>query len=171
MPQRSPESEVLLLCARQHMTGSGADRILQLCRAEGFQWPRLLQTSVSHQVAPLVFTNLLQIAGVASLLPPAISKRWQNVKTRNILAKKNQARIVRQILEFFTSRALRVMLIKGAALDVVVYAEPWYIQSDDADLMVEMPFNRLAPPDLAALLTMMKGLPVDSISPATTTLT
>ena len=40
-------------------------------------------------------------------------------------------------IAYFTGRGRRVMLVKGSAIDAVVYAEPWYVRSLDADLLVD----------------------------------
>jgi Uncharacterised nucleotidyltransferase len=161
MPNMAPETEVLLLCARQRMPESCAHRLLKLCGMEKFRWDLLCQAAVSYQIPSLVLTNLLKNGQVAERIPPAIGKHWRNIKIRNILAKKNQARMVGQIVKFFADRSIRVMLVKGAALDVAVYEEPWYTVSADADLLMDKPYVALSKADRAAIVAMVKGWPVE----------
>ncbi len=160
MSQQFPESEVLLLCACQRMAEDRAGRVAGLCGGEGFCWDGLFQAAVSHQIAPLVLTNL-ERAGAVARMPSAVAGRWKNLRTRNILAKKKQVRIVRQVVEFLARRSVRVMLLKGAALDAVVYDESWYTQSADADLMAERPYGELSQADQAAVDALVKGARVE----------
>jgi hypothetical protein len=53
------------------------------------------------------------------------------------------------------------MLVKGVALDVDVYEEPWFTESADADLLVDQHFGVLSKADQAILMAMVKGWPVE----------
>jgi len=98
-----------------------------------------------------VLSNLLKIDAAARRMPPALAEHWKRQRIRNILVKKNQARRIREIVEFFAQRGTRVMLVKGAALDAAVYDEPWYTESADVDLLVDTRYSDLSKPDRLAL--------------------
>jgi hypothetical protein len=161
MRQRSAESEVLLLCARQHVTESAAERVARLCGTDSFRWPALFRATVEHQIACLVLTNLHKIDGVGPLLPKAVGRQWKSFQIRSILGRKNRERTIGQVVEFLRGRDARVMLVKGAALDAVVYDQPWYIQSDDVDMLVDRPWFDFARPDRVALKEFLRGKHVE----------
>jgi hypothetical protein len=98
------ETEVLLLCASQRLSESAAARVGELCRAERFRWGGMYRAAVCHQIAGLVLPNLLKIDAAARRMPPAIAERWKRQRIRNMLVKKNQARVIREIVEFFAKR-------------------------------------------------------------------
>jgi Uncharacterised nucleotidyltransferase len=153
---RAPELEVLRLTASQRFAPALSDRVAELCEDPGFRWGALLQAAILHEIAPLVLTNLTKIPRAIESAPPRIVERWTNQKLRNMLMKKQQARVAGQIIEFFHARGTRVMLVKGAALDAVVYDEPWYTQSGDVDLMVDQSWHDLSPADRDALETIWR---------------
>jgi hypothetical protein len=150
------ETEVLLLCANQRMTSRSVERVGALCRAADFSWAALSGASSYHRIGALVLTNLLKIDGLAERMTPAIRERWKQLRARNILTKKNREKTLGQVVDFFAARSARVMLVKGAAMDAAVYDEPWYIQSDDVDIIADIANPKLAGADRALLAKLLK---------------
>src|SRR5262249_27724377 len=86
-----------------------------------------------------------------------LAEQWQSSQIRNLKAKKRRAHAVGQLVQFLRARGTRVMLVKGAALDAAVYAQPWYVRSDDVDMIVDRPWADFAPADHRALNQFLDG--------------
>src|SRR4029077_15660936 len=113
----------------QRLEPGSADRVAAICASPTFSWPTLAAAAKHHAVAPLVLTRILEIDAVAGRIPCATLEHWKQEKIRVLLRKKKQAADVRRMIAYFTGRGRRVMLVKGSAIDAVVYAEPWYVRS------------------------------------------
>ena len=159
MPSRSPETEVLLHCARQRITELGASRVAELCANQDFRWQGLHRMAKSQRIAPLVWTHLSRIAG--DRVPTQLGEQWKAANMRNMLVTEHRARIMQRIFEFLGSRSIRVMLVKGAALDATVYDQPWYTQSADVDLLAEVPYKVLSRDEKIELNAISEGVPFE----------
>ncbi len=105
----------------------------------------------------MVLGNLLAIGGCVDRSPAGLIEAWKQRAAVNTLAKNRQAGIVRDVVAFFSQRGSRVMLLKGVALDAVVYDNLWRTQSGDADLLVDTPFDALTTDDAARLGDLIRG--------------
>ncbi len=137
------ETAVLLQCARQHLTPEALAHVAQMCTTDHFQWNALFSAANDHKIAPLVLWNL-ERSGVVASVPPRLRDLWVQQKLRNIAAKQRHVSNAREAVTFFAARGKPVMLVKGAALDIVLYKEPWYTQSDDVDMMVDLRWKPLS---------------------------
>ena len=156
-----PELEVLLRCARQRLSPASASRIAALCQSPAFGWRDLASAARHHQIAPLVLVHLLAIGDAASRMPPNVLAGWQQVKMKNVLRKMRQAAEARRVVSFFAARGTRVALLKGAALDAVLYDQPWYIQSADADLLVDKTWDALDEASRESFRSLRRGSATD----------
>jgi hypothetical protein len=87
-----------------------------------------------HGVAPLVYANLQQCLNLP--IPPEIFKSFKLCLMRNMMTKQRLAENIGRAISFFSKKSINVMLIKGAALDILVYDQPYYTVMADADLVI-----------------------------------
>ncbi|MBX2998308.1 MAG: nucleotidyltransferase family protein [Caldilineaceae bacterium] len=131
----TPEDHLLLVCTRQHFTHRHQQRVVDLCRQHAIGWEILYQTAEQHRVAPLVYTNLklcpLQELGI----PQTALARFDAYTLRTVALKFAVAVKLRDLFAFFNRQGIDVMLIKGAALEISVYEQPWYVVHD-VDLVI-----------------------------------
>jgi hypothetical protein len=123
----------------------------------GIDWPVFLDTAKAEGVAPLLYKNLREFE---SLLPPhaldGFSKAYYSTLSHNIYV----FRKLGLLLQEARSRALRVIVTKGARLAESVYHDPGARPFGDVDLVVhpqdwpvlegilsELGYERCLPPD------------------------
>ncbi|HEX3552450.1 MAG TPA: nucleotidyltransferase family protein [Thermoanaerobaculia bacterium] len=128
------EDRLLLLCARQDFTPEHQAAAAALCAggAPGaIRWDRLLATAERHGVLPIAGANL-QRCGAP--LPAAVAGRLELAIFENAAVKERDADRLAAGLAALREVELEALLLKGTALDVLVYAEPWVAVSKDIDL-------------------------------------
>ena len=74
--------------------------------------------------------------------------RFKSWMFQAISEKEQRGRQLLDALAFFDEKSLDVMLIKGAALDLTVYEQPWYVTSSDIDLIFRCRMRDVAEEDL-----------------------
>ena len=148
-PPIQPELDLLLTCTRQTMTSEQIAHLAQLCHNDLLQWASIYTLADQHSVAPLVFANLQQSAAI-SVMPAAIIQQFRQATYQAIATKAGLARQLQQVLAFLTAQGQRVMLIKGAALDRLLYRQPWYVVHD-VDLIIATPRSALPAGVLATI--------------------
>ena len=132
-----PEEELLFACTRQGLLSCHREKLAQITKLHRIRWDVVYATALRHGVAPLVYANLLQCPTIAEQMPADSCTKFARCTRSNTLLKSLFRQRMRSILEFFARRSVKVMLVKGAALDVAVYRQPWYTLSADIDLMVQ----------------------------------
>jgi hypothetical protein len=113
-----PEDQLLYACTRLELQAEHRERVQALCAPSGLDWEAVFSTAEQHGVAPLVGANLEQ-SGAA--LPDSVCDRFEDALVRNTLAKGAIARNTAELLAYLRHQHIEVMLIKGAALDLLVY--------------------------------------------------
>jgi hypothetical protein len=131
-----PEDKLLYICVRQELSQSHQEAFLALCDSTEIDWEIVLRKALLHSVAPLVYHNLLQNASMQQIVAPEVMEQLELCYYRNIVLKERAASKLADIASFFNSVSSDVMLIKGAALDALVYEQPWYTMSNDVDLVI-----------------------------------
>ena len=119
-----------------------------------FDWEKLAATAESHGVAPIVGANLK--AG-----EPRGAAFFENV-----LIKAQEAERLARGIARLREAGYQVMLLKGLALDLLVYREPWVTTSKDADLLLRPePGRRLADDERAVRRSLYRsGIECDLLS-------
>lgn len=131
----APETALLYRCTRQQLTADDHIAIGTLATARPLDWAYILAVAESHGVAPLVYANLQQV-GLASLgIPPAIQTALQQILYRSIATKAGINVKLEAICDYCAQRGIDVMLLKGTALDRMLYADAWYVEHD-VDLLL-----------------------------------
>lgn len=131
----TPEDRVLFLLSQPNPSEAHHHEVTAICQSHALNWKTILETADYNGVSPLVYSNLegMLIDGLA--IPPEILRSFKVAYLRNVAVKKNSHAMLKRIQEFARQRGLNVMLVKGAALDLVVYEKPWYLIAKDIDLV------------------------------------
>lgn len=124
-----PTNQVAYLLTRQQLTPITSAMLRDLAHG-AIDWDGLHQVVTSHGVAPLVWHNL-QAIGVDDLaVPIALRSEFQAQTYRNIAVKAGVQAKLAALCALCDAQAVDVLLLKGAALDQLVYAQPWYVVHD-----------------------------------------
>jgi hypothetical protein len=110
--------------------------VVDICRREEVRWDVVYSTAELHGVAPLVYTNLQQCLPLGLSVPREILDQFQLCRARTAIRKERLTRKLVQALALFEAKHVDVMLIKGAALDALIYDQPWYTSPHDIDLVI-----------------------------------
>ncbi len=89
-----------------------------------------------HGVAPLIYINLNRCSGAD--IPAEALKQFKTALMQNMMTKSHFANAMNRAVSFFKERSINVMFIKGAALDILVYEQPFYTIYSDADLVLDI---------------------------------
>jgi hypothetical protein len=130
----TPEDHLLRLCTRQEFLPLHQEAVEQLCRGRSVSWDRLIVTAERHGVLPIVGANLRRCDAEALGLPAATAGRLELAILENAALKERDADRLATGLAWLREVKLDTMLLKGTALDLLVYDEPWVAFSRDIDL-------------------------------------
>ncbi len=131
------EDHLLFLCARQSFEESHRSRAVELLSQNPISWERIFTTAQQHGLAPLVYWNLQKVDPQNRYLPPEIDLQFKRYCYRLFFLKENREEGLRNALAFLNSRHIPTMLIKGAALDILVYDQTLATFSQDIDLILQ----------------------------------
>ena len=139
------EDQILLLCTRRQLTREHAESLDNLSQ-KSVIWKRVFETAERHAVAPLIYSHLRQFPEIVDRIPLAVREQFEAAILHNKLRKELAARRIVELVDFFASHELEVMLLKGAAYDQVLYHHPWHTTSQDVDLLINVERQQLAEP-------------------------
>ncbi|HEY4572693.1 MAG TPA: nucleotidyltransferase family protein [Thermoanaerobaculia bacterium] len=127
------EDRLLCLCARQDFLPGHRRAVEDLCRDGAVRWDRLAAAAERQGVLPIVGANLRQCdAG----LPATLAIRLELAVLENAAVRERDADRLAAGLARLLEVELEAMLLKGTALTLAVYAEPWVVTSQDIDLVL-----------------------------------
>ncbi|HET9209778.1 MAG TPA: nucleotidyltransferase family protein [Thermoanaerobaculia bacterium] len=127
------EDHLLCLCARQEFLPGHRRAVEDLCRSGAVRWDRLAAAAERHGVLPIVGANLRQCdAG----LPSEVAARLELAVLENAAVRERDADRLAAGLARLREVELEAMLLKGTALTLSVYVEPWVVASQDIDLVL-----------------------------------
>lgn len=160
MRNMSAEDKLLFTCVRQEFLEKHQKRIFDMCKNYKINWDVVYKTAELHGVAPLVYSNLKKCTIIKLKIPPEIMKRFccaylSNIKFKQIVAEK-----ITKVLSFFNAKNIDVLLIKGAALDILVYDHSWATCSGDVDIIMKKRIKELRDIDISEYYSMFKSLKV-----------
>jgi Uncharacterised nucleotidyltransferase len=130
------EDRILFACARQGFQPRHRETVEELSSQRQIDWERLTATAERHGVLPVVGANLRRCAPAVLRMPGPLAERLEVAAFENALRKEQEAAELAEALARLRAVGLEAMLLKGAALDLLVYAEPWVATSRDTDLLV-----------------------------------
>ena len=131
-----PEDNVLFLCTRQAFNDAHLTTLLHFCHVELVRWELVFAEALEHGVAPLIHVNLQLAIREGLTIPADIQHQFTRTYFHSIAMTEKRAKKLENALEFLRTKSIDVMLIKGGALGLLVYAEPWYTTPGDIDLVV-----------------------------------
>lgn len=129
----TPEDRILFLCARQDFLPGHRDAVHALGQGREVRWDLLAKTAGRHGVLPIVGANLRQ-CDVA--LPPGLAERLEIAVFESAAVRERDADRLATALARLREVELHAMLLKGTALTLLVYREPWVVTSHDIDLVL-----------------------------------
>ena len=157
MAHISPEDELLLACTRQSFEEPHRQTVRRLCQREAIEWEVVYSTADLHGVAPLVYTNLQRCPTQDLGVPAHIVNRFRLCLARNMLVKDKMASNLANALAFFAERSIDVMLIKGGALDILVYDHPYYTTLNDIDLVLRVRHDEVTQQERREVMRLLHG--------------
>jgi Uncharacterised nucleotidyltransferase len=126
------EDRILFLCARQDFRPAHRQAVEALARRP-VDWERLARVAGDHGILPVAGFHL---RSCALGLPPELAARLETLVFANALHKEQGALDLAAALGRLRAVGLEALLLKGAALDLLVYTEPWVTTSRDIDLLL-----------------------------------
>ena len=147
-----PEDHILFACARQDFTDEHKQAVLEISRKYSLSWDVIFSKAEQHGVAPLVYINLCQGEGLGLCIPESIVNRYRLFAMRNSVRKEQRVQRTLQALEYFNAQSIDVMLIKGGALDLLVYDHAMLITSNDIDLVLKRRREELSPDQIQQIM-------------------
>ena len=129
------EDRILALCARQDFTPRHLQAVEELCGG-GVRWERLAAAAGRHGVLPIVGANLRRCDPARTGLPADLAARFEIAVFENAAVRERDADRLAAGLARLREVELEAMLLKGTALALAVYEEPWVVTSQDIDLVL-----------------------------------
>jgi hypothetical protein len=130
----TPETELLLCCARTHLAAETAGRVRTLLQGD-LDWTALISAAEVHGVTPLLYSNLNAIwpgtIPKASLDP--LRDRYQANAKRSLKLLSELS----GLLKDFAAHGIRAIPFKGPALAESIYGNATLRESVDLDVLVE----------------------------------
>jgi hypothetical protein len=154
---RQPEDEVLLATSRQEFLPRHRALLDQALSRKPVSWDTIYSTAASHGVAPLAWSNLRSYPELVDRIPGHVRAQFNRCTQRNIALKAMFVEKARSILQFFARRSIPVMLVKGFALDLTVYEQPWFTLCSDLDVMVRCRQEDLSAADRMTVANLVRG--------------
>jgi len=131
------EDHLLLLCARQAFLPAHREEIGRLCREGVVRWGRLAAAAGRHGVLPIVGANLRRCDPAVTGLPEALAAKFEIAALENAAVRERDADRLAAGLARLREVELEALLLKGTALTLQVYEEPWVVTSQDIDLSLK----------------------------------
>lgn len=134
------EDRILFAVTRQDLLDEHRETVRELAR-KPVRWEEVANVAEGHGVAPIAGHHLRQLVD----LPPEVAGRLERAFFENALVKAQEMERVARGIDRLREAGYQVMLLKGAALDLLVYREPWMVTSKDSDLLLRAdPGRRLS---------------------------
>jgi hypothetical protein len=126
------EDRLLFAATRQDFLDGHRQAVEILARGP-VRWEAVAAMAERHGVAPIAGANLRR-SGTG--MPSAVAGRLERALFENALIKAQKAERIAEGIGRLREAGYQVMLLKGAALDLLVYREPWVVTSKDIDLLL-----------------------------------
>ncbi|HEY0510689.1 MAG TPA: nucleotidyltransferase family protein [Thermoanaerobaculia bacterium] len=131
------EDRLLCLAARQEFLPAHRAAVERFCRGGEVRWGKLAAAVERHGVLPIVGANLRRCDPAATGLPAALAARFEIAVLENAAVRERDADRLATGLARLREVELEAMLLKGTALSLAVYEEPWVVTSQDIDLALK----------------------------------
>ena len=100
-------------------------------------------------------------------LPQNVMLNFKKDYIENVIRKKEARNLLNEALKSIAAWRrdhripIRMMLVKGAALNLLIYSEPWYTRSADIDLLFDLPAASLPEEARSTLIDRLESLNVN----------
>ncbi len=131
-----PEDRFLFLATRQNANERYTEAMQRLAAQCHLGWNSIFWAAEKNGVAPLVFVNVSRQPELANQVPEEVLDRYRQYSLKQAYLKAKRGKILWEALDYFRQKSIQVLLIKGAALDWLVYDQPWYTVSKDVDIIL-----------------------------------
>jgi hypothetical protein len=131
----SPEWQLLLACAKTHLTGSDLAQIGRDLIHASIDWDRLTERACYHGVAPLLYNNLRYMDTPDVWSRDALGglkRAYYATAARNALL----YQALHQMLHALDTTSIPLIVLKGAALAETVYPHRALRPMSDVDLLI-----------------------------------
>ena len=157
-----PEDQLLFASTRQDFDHHHQRIALVLSRQYALDWELVFAKAEQHGVVGLVYVNLCQRCDHDLGIPSALVERYHMKILRNTVHKEQQIQYLRHALAYLASRSIEAMLIKGLALDLLVYEHSAYSSLNDIDLVLNLRRESLSAAEYGELTHQLReGLEYD----------
>ncbi|MGD0583746.1 MAG: nucleotidyltransferase family protein [Bacteroidales bacterium] len=130
------DDEILLLgLCRPFFTAEQAEKLKGLA-ARISDWDHFVSLANEHGVASLVYNNLLGLS-LLSYLPPASAEFLQKTRMLNISRNAFHITAIEEVLSILNREGIKVVLLKGLALEFSVYGNSSLRQMTDVDILID----------------------------------
>lgn len=131
----SPEEQLLLSLARLKFSADQREKIYRLAESIT-DWDYFVRLANEHGVVSLCHHNL-NIAGIIEKIPVKITETMHFAYLKSLLQNTRLYTLLDEIITFASENNIRVIFLKGAVLEKMVYGNAGLRQMSDIDLLVK----------------------------------
>ncbi len=132
----TPEDRILCAATRQDLAPEDLLAVAAAAGAGRVDWGRVVETAERHGVAPIVGVSLARAGARERGLPAPLAERLELALFENAAAKERDGARLAEVVAGLARAGLESLLVKGTALDLLVYDQPAWAVSRDLDLAV-----------------------------------
>lgn len=130
---KKTESELLLYCLNIGTDETKAGKLEQLSTSD---WDGVIQQSVRHGVAPLLYQRLEKL-GPSANIPDSIVQRLRGIYLHSVVRNTLLYHELSKVLGILQNDGIPVIVLKGAALAELIYQNIALRPMSDVDLLVK----------------------------------
>jgi hypothetical protein len=125
------ESELIIACARTTPTAADLTDIARLLEG-AIDWERLIELATAHNLAPLLYANLLRVGGA----PPAELDRLRRHVQQGTQFNLRLVSELLRLLDLFSARGIEAVPYKGPVLAAEIYGDIGLREIGDLDIFI-----------------------------------
>jgi Uncharacterised nucleotidyltransferase len=150
----SNENRLLLYCAQTRIPEYTLNEVKDIMNLP-LNWEGVLESALSQGIAPLLCHNLKKLQK-SHFIPKKIMHKLERAYYANVARNMYHYEELKRILEAFSGKGVKVIVLKGAALDKSVYGDIGLRTFGDLDLLVkedDLPYAKKIMSDLEYFFT------------------
>jgi Uncharacterised nucleotidyltransferase len=128
-----PEMELLLACARVHLTPGRAERVRALLQEE-LDWATIMEQAIAHGTLALLYQSMQNVGTDA--VPQAVMDQLQTYFHSNAEHNLRLTHELIKLLELFEAHEIQAIPYKGPAVAAALYGSILLRQYSDLDIIV-----------------------------------
>ncbi|MFQ6061743.1 MAG: nucleotidyltransferase family protein [Methanosarcinales archaeon] len=129
----SPESKVLLYCARKTMNEATKSKLKETLN-NNLDWNYIMESASIHGISPLLYHNLSK---TENNIPKEVMKKLKKHYYANFARNMFQYEELSKVLNSFKDAGIEVIVLKGAALAETVYKNIGLRSFSDIDILIK----------------------------------